>query len=294
MKILELNDQLPASTDQIRKKHLANNYIIDHFDEYFEMVLAISDDLKNEVYKLRYQVYCIENNLESPNQFPDEREYDDYDQHSVHYLIRHRKSGEYAATTRLILPDANNPEKLFPLEQHCKIENVAVMEPINRAHLGEISRFCVSKSFKKRKNEEHTLAAISSYRQDNFTENERRIFPHLSLALMACVMKASHENDIHYAYAAMEQALFRFLSAIGLNFIKIGPQAEYHGARWPALIRAADIQHGNVDEKKPDLWNLLAHKGDFGQAESQDAAQTHRIRRALAPSQQAVIHHCTH
>ncbi len=112
--------------------------------------------------------------------YPDDLEFDDFDQHSVHYLIRHRKSGDYAATTRLILPDANNPEKLFPLELHCEIDNFAVMQPINRKHLGEVSRFCVSKAFKKRKNEAHTLAAIGSDWQDYFTPDEQRTFPHIS------------------------------------------------------------------------------------------------------------------
>ena len=104
-------------------------------------------------------------------------ESDDYDQYSVHYLIRHRKSGDYAATTRLILPNANNPEKLFPLEVNCEIDNFAVIQPINRKHLGEVSRFCVSKAFKKRKNEAHTLATIDSNRQNYFTVNEQRSFP---------------------------------------------------------------------------------------------------------------------
>ena len=155
---------------------MANN-IIDHFNEYFEMIPAISDELKNEVYKLRYQVFCIENNYLISDIFLMNMEFDDYDQHSVHYLIRHRKSGDYAATTRLILPDANNPEKLFPLELYCEIDNFAVMQSINREHLGEVSRFCVSKAFKKRKNEAHTLTAIGSDWQDHFTLDERRTFP---------------------------------------------------------------------------------------------------------------------
>ena len=112
--------------------------------------------------------------------YPDDLEFDEFDQQSVHYLIRHRKSGDYAATTRLILPDANNPEKLFPLELHCEIDNFAVMQPINREHLGEISRFCVSKTFKKRKNEANTLAAIDSDWQDYFTLHEQRTFPHIN------------------------------------------------------------------------------------------------------------------
>ena len=154
-----------------------NNDIIDHFDQYFEMVPAISDELKIEVYKLRYQVYCIENKFEIPHH-PDELEFDDYDQHSVHYLIRHLKSGDYAATTRLILPDANNPEKLFPLEQHCKIDNFTVMQSINRKHLGEISRLCVSKAFKKRKNESNILAAIGyDWQNPPSIEEKRRLFP---------------------------------------------------------------------------------------------------------------------
>ena len=244
---------------------MANDSIVDHFDRYFEMVPAISNELKNEVYKLRYQVYCIENNFESSKEFPDEMEFDDYDQYSVHYLIRHRRSGDYAATTRLILPDANHPKKLFPLELHCEIDNFAVMQPISRKHLGEVSRFCVSKDFKKRKNEEHTLAPVVSDFQDFVTRDEQRSFPHLTLALIACFIKASHENDIHYLYASMEPTLFRFVSALGIKFTKIGPLVDYHGERWPAVIKIEDMLDG-VAEKNPNIWNLITNKGFFLQA----------------------------
>jgi N-acyl amino acid synthase of PEP-CTERM/exosortase system len=236
--------------------------MIDVFNEYFEMVPAISDELKNEVYKLRYQVYCIENKFESPSQFPDEMEFDDFDQHSVHYLIRHRRSGDYAATVRLILPDANNPEKLFPLELYCEIDNVAVIQPINRKHLGEVSRLCVSKAFKKRKNEANTLAAIGSDRQDYFSLDEKRTFPLISLALIACTVKASYENDIHYSYGTMEPPWFRLVSALGINFIKIGPLVDYHGERWPAVVKVADMLDC-VAKKNLDIWNLLTNRGYF-------------------------------
>jgi N-acyl amino acid synthase of PEP-CTERM/exosortase system len=251
---------------------LANNIIIDHFDEYFEMVPAISDELKNEVYKLRYQVFCIENEFLNVDDNPNNLEIDDFDQHSVHYLIRHRKSGEYAATTRLILPDVLNPEKLFPLELYCEIDNHAVLQPINRVHLGEISRFCVSKAFKKRKNEEHTLAPIGSDQQIEFTLGERRTFPYLTLALIACFIKASYENDIYYLYATMEPALLRFVSTLGINFTKIGPLADYHGKRLPGLIKATDLLDG-VAEKNLDIWNFLTNNECFEQAKPQEANQ---------------------
>ena len=236
---------------------------IDVFNKYFEMVPATTNALKNEVYKLRYQVYCIETKFENPEHYLDGLEFDEFDQQSVHYLIRHRSSGDYAATTRLVLPDANNPEKLFPAEIYCKIDNISVVGAIDRKHLAEISRFCVSKAFKKRKNEAHTLVGIRTvWKPDHFTLDERRTFPHISLALMVCVIKASYENDIYYTYAAMEPALLRFLSALGINLIKIGPLGDYHGERWPTMLKATELQN-NVTEKNPDIWDLLTNKGCY-------------------------------
>ena len=240
---------------------MTNNTVA--FNEYFEMVPATSDELKNEVYKLRYQVFCIDNKIFNSEHYPDGLEVDEFDQHSVHYLIRHRKSGDYAATTRLILPDANNPEKLFQLELHFEIDNVAVMQPINRRYLGEVSRFCVSKTFKKRNNEAHTLAGIDAdWQPDNFTVNERRSFPHIAIALITCFIKASYENDIHYLFAAMEPAFYRFVSPLGINLTKIGPLADFHGLRQPAAIKITDMLDC-VAEKNLDIWNLLTNKGCF-------------------------------
>jgi N-acyl amino acid synthase of PEP-CTERM/exosortase system len=253
------------STLILRDKPLANNEIIDFLNEYFEMIPAISDELKNEVYKLRFLVYCIENEFLNSEDYSNNLEFDEFDQQSVHYLIRHRKSGDYAATTRLILPDANNLEKLFPLELHCEIDNFAIMRSINRKHLGEASRLCVSKTFKKRKNDANTLTSIGSDWQDYFTLNERRTFPHISFALIACIIKACHDNNINYFFGTLEPAWFRFLSASGINFTKIGPLADYHGARWPGLIKVTDLLDG-VAEKNLEIWNLLTNKGCFGQA----------------------------
>ena len=244
-----------------------NNNIVEHFDQYFEMVPAISDELKNEVYKLRYQVYCIETGFLNSEHYPDNLEFDDYDQHSAHYLIRHRKSGAYAATTRLILPDTNNPKKLFPLEKYCEIDNYTAMQSIDKKHLGEVSRFCVSKAFKKRKNEANSIAPIISDCSDYFTLEEKRTFPYLSLALMACCIKACHENDIHYLYVITDPPWIRFVSALGINLIKIGPLAlgNYYGKRCPTLIEVADMLDC-VAEKNLDIWNLLTNEGCISQA----------------------------
>ncbi len=241
---------------------MANNDIVDHFDQYFEIVPAISDELKNEAYKLRYRVFCIENAIFNYEDYPDDLEFDGFDQRSVHYLIRHRRSGDYAATVRLILPDAINPEKLFPLEQYCEIDNHTIMQPIDRKYLGEISRLCVSEAFKKRKNEALTLAAANSDPGNYSTLDEKRAFPLISIALLACCIKASYENDIHYTYGTMEPPWFRLVSALGIDIIKIGPLVDYHGQRWPTLIKGTEMLD-LLAKKNPDIWNLLTNKGRF-------------------------------
>jgi len=240
---------------------VSNSYI-DGFNEYFEMVPAVSDDLKNEVYKLRYQVYCIETGFESLDQFPDGLEFDEYDDHSIHYLIRHRKFNIYAATTRLILPNATKPETLFPIEQHSQIDNLEHMKNIPRINLAEISRFCVSKELKRRRKEYGTLTGFGPDSEYVFTEDERRVFPHITIALIACLIKMSKDNKIYYWYAVMEPSLLRFLSSLGIYFNNIGPLTDYHGKRQPCVVKVNDLLSG-VFKKNSDIWDMLTNEELF-------------------------------
>ncbi len=230
------------------------------FNQYFEMIPAISDELKQEVYKLRYQVYCIETGFKNPEEFPEGIEFDEYDPHSSHYLIRHRRLGIYIATTRLILPNANNPEKLFPIEKHSRIDDVALLNTMPRHNLAELSRFCVSKEFRRRKNEQQLLTNNDADSKILFAHEEKRSSSHLTLALFACSIKMSHENNIYFWYAIMEPALMRVFSALGIHFIGIGPLVDYYGLRQPCVIKVDDLLD-SVAKKNLNYWNLLTNNG---------------------------------
>ncbi len=218
---------------------------IARFNDCFDIIPAVSDQLKDDVYRLRYQSFCIENTTFDLKDYPDKREIDKHDVNSVHYLIRHRATGEYAATTRLILPDLKNIEKLFPLEEHSKIDKREEIKSINRAGLGEISRFCISKTFKNGSN--------------SFSPLDRRMFKHISSILMACVVRASKDNNINYIYVTSEPAWFRFVKNMGIDFIKIGPLAENHGKRYPAIINVNDMME-SVRNNNPELFLLFTGK----------------------------------
>ncbi|MGR6033906.1 MAG: PEP-CTERM/exosortase system-associated acyltransferase [Candidatus Nitrosoglobus sp.] len=243
---------------------IINNFI-DTFYNYFELVPAHSGEFKKEVYKLRYQVYCNETGFENSKDHPGGIEFDEYDSHSVHYLIRHRTSGAYAATTRLILPHINSCERLFPIEKYTKIDSIELLKNIPRENLAEASRFCVSKDFKRRKNESGTLMGRLEpvgIGLDWVGEEERRIFPHITIGLFACLIRMSFENNIHYWYAVMEPALARSFSLLGIYFVAIGPLTDYHGKRRPYIIKISDLL-SSVAKKDLNYWNMLSNKGRY-------------------------------
>ena len=80
-------------------------------------------------------------------------------------------------------------------------------------------------TFRRRKNEQHLLTIYDTELESDFTQNEKRSSSHLTLALFACAIKMSYENNIHYWYALMEPALKRLVSALGIHFVGIGPSS---------------------------------------------------------------------
>lgn len=237
------------------------------FGKYFETVRADTEELRTEVYRLRYQVYCLETHFENPDDFPDGIERDEYDASAQHYLVRHIDSGQFAATTRLILPDQRFPGKPFALERHCSIDSEHTISETQRATSAEVSRFCVSKNFKRRAGESGTLAGISSGQPvPSFSREERRAFPDITLALISCLVRLSRENNISDWYAVMEPPLIRFLTHLGIYFTVIGPLVNYHGPRTPCKINLAYMLHC-VREKDGHVWNMLTNSGKFWESE---------------------------
>ena len=72
------------------------------FHRYFNAVAASSDELRREVYRIRYDVYCDELRFEDPARFPDKQEIDPYDRLSLHCLLLHRTSNTFAGCVRFV------------------------------------------------------------------------------------------------------------------------------------------------------------------------------------------------
>jgi N-acyl amino acid synthase of PEP-CTERM/exosortase system len=229
------------------------NKAIPSFHDFFEMVPVTTDAQKEAAYRLRYHVFCLETGLWNSKEYPDGLEYDEYDQVSEQYLIRHRKTGVYAATTRLIL----NPELPFPTERYAaRIDRQDLLEGIPRQNIAEASRFCICDTFKRRHGEKHSLVGLNRDIQNDSGEHERRSYPHLMFALIACLLRTSKARGITHWFAFMELPFIRLLKLLGITFIHIGQPAYCHGFRYPCIIALSSLLDG-VREKSPDMYNLL-------------------------------------
>jgi N-acyl amino acid synthase of PEP-CTERM/exosortase system len=246
-----------------------NQDIAESFSDYFDMIPASTASLRESVYRLRYQVYCLETGFVSCEEYPDGLEHDVYDKHSAHYLIRHRMTGLYAGTTRLILQGEDNK---FPIEQFCKIDRSDLLAGIPRESIAEVSRFCVSKFFKRRPGELGTIAGIGPQGSHHYraSEEERRTWPHMTVALIAALHKMSFRYEKTHWFALMEPALFRLLRQIGIEFVAIGPLTEFYGQRQPCLLNVVKcLERIRVDN--PYLWNLFTDSGNYWESEQSAA-----------------------
>ena len=74
------------------------------WDRHFDVVPASTPELLDQIFALRYQVYCVEHRFENPAKFPTGRETDCHDPFSLHVALIYRGTGEVAGTVRLIFP----------------------------------------------------------------------------------------------------------------------------------------------------------------------------------------------
>jgi N-acyl amino acid synthase of PEP-CTERM/exosortase system len=221
-------------------------------DAYFQLVSANTQDLIDEAFALRYQVYCIERQFEDPSRQPGGLETDEYDRHAVHSLIIHRPRAEAIGTARLILPQAR-PNSL-PIQQLLKKNGLNAIDYFPNESAAEISRFAISKEFRRR-------SAESSSCSDTATKRERHgNLPCLGLIQM--LLRQSIELGVEYWGAVMEPQLLRMLAQMGIRFQPIGPLVSYHGLRQPSYCHVP-LMLRNLALTKPESWAVVTNNGEL-------------------------------
>ena len=222
------------------------------YESHFDVIRAANPTLLREAYRLRYQVYCVENPFENPEQQIGECETDADDDRSVHTLLLHRRTGEIAGTSRVILPDQRKSRPL-PMATLLRGGDRRHFDGFPVAHAAELSRFAVSKQFRRRRGEErHADAGLGDAALIEL-ENEKRLMPFISLGLIRGMFDICLEYKVTHLAAVMEPSLIRILHRLGLDFMPIGGILNYHGLRQPCFALLDDlIEHSR--ENNSLVW----------------------------------------
>lgn len=213
------------------------NNIARHFSHYLTPLVASEDGSRNASFNIRHQVYCEELNFEEIR--PEKMESDDFDQYSIHCLIKHVPSSRYSGTVRIVCPQKAG--EIIPIQKYClnsispgKI-NPNDFEP---HEICELSRLAVPNEFRRRVSDKYDGAATGVINQYTYSEKELRCFPFIAIGLYLSAASIVMEKGIKHSFVMMEPRLARSLRLVGIHFEQIGPTVDYHGKRAPYYINS--------------------------------------------------------
>jgi N-acyl amino acid synthase of PEP-CTERM/exosortase system len=204
----------------------------------YEIVPAFTDALKDEVYRIRHQVYCEELAFEPRR--PDRRERDEYDAHSLHLLLRSAHSGEFIACTRIVRTRPEDPHYPLPFEKACAATlDRSIVDPakLSRGGIGEVSRLAVLARFRKRQGEEKREAGFMR----KFGRQMHPRLPCILADLYLGTIELARLNGIDTLFVLTEERLARHLRMLGVKIQAIGTPIEHCGRRLPSMMSASGI-----------------------------------------------------
>jgi N-acyl amino acid synthase of PEP-CTERM/exosortase system len=240
------------------------------FKRYFEIVPALTGELRDHAYRIRHQVYCEE--LKYEPERPDRRESDEYDAHSLHCLIRSVKTRQFIGCTRLILCRPDDPHYPLPFEKTCaEALDRAIIDPqaLSRGRIAEVSRLAVVSQFRTRRGERDTPAPLSD---ESFGTGINPRFPYIPVALYLATTELAALHGVHTMFLLTEPRLARHFAKLGVNIIQIGDEVEHRGVRVPSVVNVRKIIDGLNFIMRP-LYNVVAQEVRDGMQQQQAVQQ---------------------
>jgi len=227
--------------------------LFDTYSKHFSAVPANSTVLREQFFRLRYHVYCVENSFEDREMHPEGLETDRFDGHSASSVLLHRETGAVAGGVRIILPYHDGGRRDLPMWSVCSPESYSSrVGPRTVQQTAEVSRIAVSKEFRQR----------YAKTWGNEGTDSLRIVAQLSVGLLGAVVRMCAERGITHICAIMEPSLLRMFARWGVHLQKLGKPVEYHGIRQPAFADLNELLVRTWTER-PDVWSILTQQGEY-------------------------------
>lgn len=215
------------------------------FKQYFEIVPALTEDLKREAYRIRHSVYCEDLHFEllRHNKF----EMDEYDAHSLHLLIRSIRNDTFIGCTRIIRPQSNETDGFLPFEKACaQTLNRSIIDPskLPKDKIAEVSRLAVVSAYRRRKGEKNSPVNVS---EEDYGIGPFPRFPYIPLGLYIGTIELARIYDIEILFMLTEERLASHFSRLGAQLEFIGTPIEHRGLRFPSMVEISNV----INNMKP-------------------------------------------
>lgn len=189
--------------------------------DHYEVILADSAEARRIHYRLRYQVYCLEQRWEPVDCFPDGEEKDEFDQRAVHFLVRNRFTDQWIATLRVVLP-GDDP---LPIES-LDILKDSVRDAVPAGSAAEISRVCRPKCAMERE-----ISSGVATRSDLLGGASEVL-----LRLLRAAAEYCKDHGIDHLYMFCRPAMARMMNRLDIPMKRAGIPSEHRGVRVPYLV----------------------------------------------------------
>lgn len=223
------------------------------FKSYFTVIPALSEELRQETWRIRHEVYCRDLGWE-PLQ-ANGLETDVYDQQAIACLMRSVSTGAAVGCARLILCDPGQPQRLLPVEQACAGRmDATVFDPAgyDRSRMAEVSRLAVTREFRRRKGEAHLPLALDN---SDFGDESRVRFPYIPVGLFLGISAMAEQLGLDKLLMLAEPRLVAHLRKLGFHIEQFGEGIDHHGLRIPAVID----QQGFAGRLHPVMHEIWSH-----------------------------------
>jgi len=240
----------------MKASHEAYN-IAEHFTQFLEPQVAVSNALKEEAFKIRHNVYCEELAFEKVKEGGQEK--DEFDEQSIFSLIKHKPSNIYTSCVRVVRIEKEN--QLLPIEKFC-LDSITdeKLHPnrFNRKEICEISRLAVTSDFRRRKTDQFKGSGTGVIQESSYSEVELRCFPFIAIGLYMAAATMAIDTGIRHVYVMMEPRLARSMKFVGIKFQQLGEPIDYHGIRAPYYINP-EMFLSNLSPGFKNLYKAIEH-----------------------------------
>ena len=245
------------------------------YHKTFEVARAETEEQAEEVFRLRYQVYCKENGFIKPDMTRYELERDIYDRHALHTLLMHRPSGRAVGTARVVLPRHDKPLRSFPLQSVC--DHPLLYDEERLQNVCEISRFCMTKAFRKRDGDGSLLPAYNEADWEKPPQKDqqlvyfRRMIPYAPLGLIMGAFELALDAEIADCFCVFDETQLDAMRRIGLEYETLGAPIEFFGRQQPVLMNIRHVLETMKINNEP-CWDIVS---DYGRLDAK-AEKLHR------------------